>query len=142
MIRDARFRGSLPPGVASAFRRVVASGGLRLVTANVLEASAEADGVRLMLEDVSGMPADELTADRIVLATGFGQARPGGAWLDAAVAELGLPCAPCGFPVVERSLRWAPGIYVTGPLAELEIGPVARNIIGARLASERIPRAA
>jgi uncharacterized NAD(P)/FAD-binding protein YdhS len=142
IIRDARFRGSLPPDVASAFRRAVASGALRLVTADVAEAREERDGMHLRLADVAGSPAGEQTADRVVLATGFGQARPGGAWLDAAVAELGLPCAPCGFPLVERSLRWAPGVYVTGPLAELEVGPVARNIIGARLAAERLPRAA
>jgi uncharacterized NAD(P)/FAD-binding protein YdhS len=142
IIRDARFRGSVPPDVASAFRRAIASGSLRLVTADVTEAHAEGGGMRLALADVAGAPAGELRADRIVLATGFGQARPGGAWLDAAVTELGLPCAPCGFPLVDRSLRWAPGVYVTGPLAELEIGPVARNIIGARLAAERLPRAA
>jgi hypothetical protein len=39
---------------------------------------------------------------------------------------------------VDQSLRWHPGIYVTGALAELEIGPTAMNIIGARLAAERI----
>jgi hypothetical protein len=29
-------------------------------------------------------------------------------------------------------------VFVTGPLAELEVGPVARNLIGARRAAERI----
>jgi cation diffusion facilitator CzcD-associated flavoprotein CzcO len=83
-----------------------------------------------------------LEADLVILATGFEAARPGGAWLDRAIAGYGLPVAPCGYPVVDKSLRWQRGLYVTGPLAELEIGPVARNIIGARLASERIARRA
>jgi hypothetical protein len=30
------------------------------------------------------------------------------------------------------------GLYVTGALAELELGPVARNIAGARHAGERL----
>lgn len=37
-----------------------------------------------------------------------------------------------------QSLEWCPHLYVTGPLAELEIGPIARNISGARQAAERI----
>jgi hypothetical protein len=40
--------------------------------------------------------------------------------------------------VVDRTLAWAPGLHVSGALAELEVGPVARNIIGARLASEGV----
>jgi uncharacterized NAD(P)/FAD-binding protein YdhS len=142
IIRDARFRGSMPPDVATAFRKAVATGRLRLQTADVVAARREGADVHLRLRDLAGAEAGEATADRVILATGFAAARPGGDWLDAAIAELGLPCAPCGFPLVERTLRWARGIYVTGPLAELEIGPVARNIVGARLASERLPRAA
>jgi len=141
-IQAARFRGSMPPDVASGFRAALGSGAMRLMIGDVLDAPVQADGVRLALGGVVGAAPSEIVADRVVLATGFGAARPGGAWLDAAVERLGLPCAPCGFPLVDRSLRWAPGIHVTGPLAELEIGPVARNIIGARLASERLPRAA
>jgi len=57
------------------------------------------------------------------------------------IGELGLPCAPCGFPRVDGRLHWRHGIHVTGPLAELVVGPVSRNIIGARLASERLAAA-
>jgi hypothetical protein len=35
-------------------------------------------------------------------------------------------------------LQWGPGLYVTGALAELEMGPISRNISGARQAAERI----
>ncbi|MEM6783199.1 MAG: FAD/NAD(P)-binding protein [Bacteroidota bacterium] len=79
------------------------------------------------------------TTDRVVLATGFAAGRPGGAWLDEAVEREGLPVAPCGFPRVTASLAWAPGLYATGPLAELELGPTARNIAGARAAAKRLP---
>jgi hypothetical protein len=57
------------------------------------------------------------------------------------VAECGLPLAPCGYPVLDQRLCWAPGLYVSGPLAELEIGPVAQNLLGARLAGERLDAA-
>jgi len=50
----------------------------------------------------------------------------------------------CGFPIVDKNLSWGDSgrIYVSGALAELEIGPSARNIAGARLAAERIVQAA
>ena len=83
-----------------------------------------------------GRPA--VRGDGILLATGFHPRRPGGGLLDGTIGRLGLECAACGYPVVDSSLRWGPGLYVTGPLAELEIGPVARNILGARLAGERL----
>ena len=82
---------------------------------------------------------ESLTADRVLLATGFVQTRPGGALVDNAIAAYGLPCAPCGYPLVDKQLCWRDGLYVTGPLAELEIGVTAPNIRGARLAGERLP---
>jgi hypothetical protein len=54
----------------------------------------------------------------------------------------GLPCAGCGYPLVSPRLEWASGLFVTGPLAELELGPTARNIAGARAAGERLLAAA
>ena len=49
-----------------------------------------------------------------------------------------LPCSECGYPLVSEGLEWAPRLHVMGALAELEIGPIARNISGARHAAERI----
>lgn len=58
--------------------------------------------------------------------------------MDRAIEDLDLPVAPCGYPIVDAGLRWAPGLHVTGPLADLELGPVARNISGARRAADRL----
>ena len=132
IIAEARQRGSMPPEVKSAVRSACASGDLELVVSEVQR--AEVNGTTIAL-DVAGRRCE---FDRVVLATGFPGHRPGGAWLDACVAEHDLPCAPCGYPVVDKSLRWAPRLFVTGPLAELELGPVARNISGARRAADRI----
>ena len=74
----------------------------------------------------------------MLLATGFEPQRPGGALVDRLAEEHRLPCAACGYPEVDTALRWHPRLFVAGPLAELELGPVARNIAGARRAGERL----
>jgi len=43
-----------------------------------------------------------------------------------------------GYPVVDDQLHWGGSIFVSGPLAELRIGPCARNIVGARNAGRLI----
>ena len=85
--------------------------------------------------DVGGR---SIVVDRVLLATGFPSRRPGEGWLDEAIEAHGLPCAECGYPIVDRGLRWHPRVLVTGALAELEIGPVSRNLSGAMRAGERI----
>ena len=80
----------------------------------------------------------QLTVDRVLLATGFTGHRPGGAFVDGLIESASLPCASCGYPIVDKTLRWHPRVYVSGPLAELELGPTSRNISGARRAAERL----
>jgi hypothetical protein len=140
-IDGARHRGSVPPDVQRALRHALRSAPLEHLTAEVESARPAAPGrIRLRLRAPDGA-AQSRTVDRLVLATGFDARRPGGAWLDDAVVAEGLPVAPCGSPRVAPSLAWAPGLYTAGPLAELELGPVARNIVGARMAAERLPAA-
>ena len=79
-----------------------------------------------------------VAADRVVLATGFLPQRPGGEVVRAAIEALDLPLAPDGYPVVDDHLRWRPGLFVMGPLAELVVGPASRNLSGARMAAQRI----
>ena len=83
-----------------------------------------------------------LAVNRVLLATGFDGHRPGGALVDGLVESAALPCANCGYPVVDEGLRWHPRVYVSGPLAELELGPTSRNIAGARRAAGRLVEAA
>jgi cation diffusion facilitator CzcD-associated flavoprotein CzcO len=138
-IVDARHRGSMPPEIAANLRREARNGRVRWVEAGVMDAEACADGVTLRLDRAPGF----VDVQRVVLATGFEAHRPGGALLDdAAIDRLGLPCAACGYPIVSPRLEWATGLFVAGPLAELELGPSARNIVGARAAGERLTAAA
>ena len=89
---------------------------------------------RLKLSDGS-----EIEVDQVLLATGFSKNRPGGRLVEDLVQNAGLPVSNfCGYPVVDERLKWHPRIHVAGGLAELELGPAARNIAGARQAAERI----
>ena len=64
--------------------------------------------------------------------------RPGGQFVDRLIEDFKLPCNPCGYPIIGENLQWGENIYVTGPLAELQIGPCARNIVGARNAGRNV----
>lgn len=131
MIREARHVGSLPPEVARAVRSAVRQQHLHLHHGEPVPTPTD-DGLRLDIGET------RIHVDGLLLATGFESRRPGGALVDALVHDHGLPCAACGYPVVDSHLRWHPSVFVSGPLAELEIGPVSRNILGARRSAERI----
>jgi hypothetical protein len=49
-----------------------------------------------------------------------------------------LPTAACGYPILRQNILWDKNIFVTGPLADLGLGPCARNIIGARRAGKEL----
>ena len=132
-ILEARHRGSISADVHSELRRGLKAETIVHIEGAEVESAALKDGrTRLDLGDRS------LEVDRVLLATGFPSHRPGGEWLDQAIAAHDLPCSECGYPLVDRGLRWHPRVLVTGSLAELEIGPVSRNLSGAQRAGERI----
>jgi len=81
---------------------------------------------------------EKIQADQVLLATGFGKSLPGGELIQDMI-KSGLDVSEfCGYPIIDNNLNWGNHIYVAGALAELELGPSARNIAGARLAAERI----
>ncbi len=132
-ITEARHRGSMPRDVFDAVQRALSTDAIELVRTSIV--SMQADGSRRVLQRADG---GDIIVDRILLATGFERRRPGGAMVDDLVSRANLPVAPCGYPVVDRRLRWHPRVFVSGPLAELELGPSSRNIAGARRAADRI----
>ena len=137
LIAEARHKGSVPPDVRRALRRSIAGGQLLWHEGEVERFDAHRDVLALRLATHS-----RLEAERVLLATGFASTRPGGSMVDALIASASLPCARCGYPIVDSALRWHPRIHVSGPLAELELGPASRNIVGARLAGDRLVKAA
>lgn len=136
MVTAARHRGSVPPDVRRALRRATEAGTLAWRETEVQDVVETGRALSLNL-----CGGEEVEVDRIFLATGFEGRRPGGPMIDTLIKRAALPCAPCGYPIVDGALRWHPLIYVTGPLAELELGPVARNIAGARRAGDRLVQA-
>ncbi|MGF1505253.1 MAG: FAD-dependent oxidoreductase [Anaerolineae bacterium] len=129
IVNQARHSGTVSPVVATAVRQAHER---RELIHKVGEVALRQDDT-LHLYD-----GRTLQADRVILATGFSARRPGGRWLSQVIDSLGLPTAACGYPVVDWGLHWGKGIHVSGPLAELELGPAAPNIAGARLAAQRL----
>lgn len=133
VIKKARNRGSLPPELFHKLKKLENNQTIKLVDGEITSAK-EGENQEIILS----VDTQEVKAHSVVFATGFRPSRPGGSWLEKAIEKYGLPCANCGYPIVSQSLEWCPHLYVTGPLAELEIGPIARNISGARQAAEKI----
>lgn len=135
MIVRARNRGSISSEADFHFRQALRLGSVSHKVREIESVDICSDG-RLDVSFYDQKPAEIF--DRIVLATGFEPVRPGGSFVDDMVARLNLPVAECGFPLLKEDLSWQKGLYVMGGLAELSLGPSARNIIGARKAAERI----
>lgn len=128
----ARAKGSVPEDMKCLLKKASVQGQLILITDDITDAKC-INGKALLV----GRERD-YNCNRIILATGYQEKRPGGSFIDQAIKEFSLKTAACGFPVINLSLQWHDRIFVTGPLSELQIGPVARNIVGARHSSERI----
>ncbi|GAU09245.1 FAD/NAD(P)-binding protein [Desulfoplanes formicivorans] len=132
MIRQARHRGSVPREIRAQLNTEVAKGRLHFIQARIAKSWMHDGSIVLTGRDKT------LTCDQLVLATGFEESRPGGDLVDGLVRDHGLPTAACGYPVLEHKILWGSNIFVTGPLAELGLGPCARNIIGARRAGKEL----
>ena len=137
MITHARHRGSLPPDVNNSLQQAMIRHEITRHESEISNLKLMDDGASLEMNDGS-----VLQVHRILLATGFAPNRPGGKFVDQLIEAASLPCSECGYPIVDETLCWHPGIYVSGPLAELEIGPSSRNISGARRAAKRIVKVA
>ena len=138
IIQKARHRGSLPPDLKRSLKRAIRKNDISHHLSEVESVNESAGEVELMLSK-----GESLRVDRVLLATGYSSARPGGRLVDELVRRAELPCADCAFPLVNSNLQWKhPSLFVTGALAELELGPAARNIAGARRAGDRIVKQA
>ncbi|MFC4321785.1 NAD(P)-binding domain-containing protein [Litchfieldia salsa] len=130
-IKEARLKGSIPRDVLRKVKSLEAEQKLRIINGEVSSYKMEPEYLMLNINDIS------IQTRSILLATGFSPTRPG-KWVEKLIEVEKLSCAQCGYPIVDENLQWYPHLYVIGPLAELEIGPIARNISGARQAAERI----
>lgn len=137
LIADARYKGSIPRDLYIKLLHEERKRQLHVVDMEVQH--AEMDNRTLILSDETGAMCHE--TGTVILATGFESVLPGQDWLPEVIEKNALRCAHCGYPIVSENLQWTNHLYVMGSLAELEIGPIAKNISGARQAAERIARA-
>ncbi|WP_096187435.1 FAD/NAD(P)-binding protein [Evansella halocellulosilytica] len=134
MINEARHRGSLTRELYHRLLHLRNDGSLSIVEGEVEDVKQENnDPLTLHLKD-----GQHINTSSILFATGFIPSFPNEEWLIDLMKREDLQCANCGYPIVRSSLEWCQHLFVTGPLSELELGPVARNISGARRAAERI----
>lgn len=128
-ITQARRPGSVNQAVLEELQVAVDKGKIEFCQGRVVGLEGEV----LLLDS-----GQRLATRNLVLATGFEKTRPGGELVNQLIADLELEVAPCGFPVLSESLEWTDRLFVTGGLAELRLGPVSRNITGARSAAKLI----
>ncbi|MGH3927370.1 MAG: SidA/IucD/PvdA family monooxygenase, partial [Pseudonocardiaceae bacterium] len=134
MVREAR-RSSMTPAVVIALEEASRTGTIHLLEGSeVTSATWNGDYWRVNL----GERTEEV--HRIWLATGTTARADGEALLAQLIAAKPTAMAG-GLPVLDEVCRW-PGteIHLMGALAALQLGPAARNLVGARMATERIAR--
>ncbi len=76
--------------------------------------------------------------DYILLATGFKSSILQQPMIQSLIQNANAPLLSCGFPNITHELEWLPHLFVAGGLADLELGPFARNIMGGKEAAQRI----
>jgi hypothetical protein len=134
IVLAARDGGSMTPSMMIQLRRESHSGKLEFHPECEV-AKAIWHGNNWQIICVNGR---ELSCDRIWLATGTKfdvLAEP----LLTRIMQQYPNSLVNGFPILDEYLRWAGcELFIMGGLAALRVGPTARNISGARMASDRI----
>jgi hypothetical protein len=138
-IRRARNDATIPPYVERRLDEARDCGDLEVRRGEITSADATDDGVLVRFAD-----GTTETNVQVVLATGLDPVAEHP--LVGSIAEsLSLERGENGFPVLDdRTLAWRgsdgadSSVYVSGALAELSVGPFARNIVGARRVAERL----
>ncbi|WP_368503703.1 FAD/NAD(P)-binding protein [Alkalihalophilus sp. As8PL] len=137
-IKQARNRGSIPIELRAKIRRFEGEGKVHSFVSELNTSHFDGELVHLTFKD-----GTVWSGKQIILATGFHSTAPGMDWLNQTINSRHLRCHTCGYPILDdHTLKWDDQLFVMGALAELSLGPVARNISGARRGAEKIIRAA
>ncbi|RTL35301.1 MAG: hypothetical protein EKK48_29495 [Candidatus Melainabacteria bacterium] len=136
LVDAARHSGSLPDDVHRHLILATNDNLLKCREGIIVEATFDGAYIHLRFDDGTTQ-----AADLVVLATGFQRGMHNSAFLQTAIENLQLRHTSCRSPILDEYLRWHRGLFVTGSLAELVVGPASRNIIGAKMAAQRISAA-
>jgi cation diffusion facilitator CzcD-associated flavoprotein CzcO len=137
LIKAARNKGTVTPEIYREVRQAERQSSLKVIVREVDTAHTTWYSKATLVDAYAN---NLCHVSHVILATGFVRGRPGGDLVNQIVRDFNMPVAGDGFPSTSETLLWKDNIYVTGALAELEVGPPARNILGARLAGERLRR--
>lgn len=125
-------RGSIPPGLASRIERAVRRGQIE-VEHDIPAVEWDPRNGRLLLRG----KRRTVESSGLTLATGF-EPETLPTWLRASCEQLGLSTYR-GLPRLDEKMHWGRGLFVSGPLARLRLGPMASHIVGGRWASSLLP---
>ncbi len=133
-LKAVRYPGTVPPELAVEARNACTHGRVDTLEMVANGVKHESGGIRA----VAGSGAVSDVYDRITAATGLTCELPYPQLVRSIADSLSLDVHASGHPVLSSDLSWTSGLFVTGRLGELEIGPQAGNIVGAHLAFRRI----
>ncbi len=131
-IDRARRVGTVPRTLVRQLTELIESGEVRTEIGSVESAGLDESGSM----EIRTAKQKTIEVDNLILEA----PRADRSWLTGAIARHNLETAPCGFPIVDDNLCWDHGLYVSGSLAELELGPASRNIAGARMTARRLKK--
>ncbi|MEM9217217.1 MAG: FAD/NAD(P)-binding protein [Cyanobacteria bacterium P01_F01_bin.150] len=148
MVQQARDGGSLTPAIMTRLRRLQNQGDITFYEqCQVARAEWQEEAWQICCDTCSTQENQRHFAhdcithqpiDRIWLATGTALNIHSNPLLADVLEQFPIETVN-GLPVLDEHLRW-PGceLFLMGPWATLRVGPVARNLRGGKLASERI----
>jgi hypothetical protein len=134
LIQQARNGGSMTPAIMTQLRRIKRCDRLTFhEQCQVMSAVWQGNCWQICCDDET-----EHVCERIWLATGTKLDATAEPLLTEMLDTYPIPVVK-GLPVLDTHLRWRGcELFIMGGLAALQVGPVARNLSGARMASERI----
>ncbi len=134
LIQQARNGGSMTPAMMTQLRRQERIGHLTFYEqCQVVHAQWQGSRWQVRCDD-----GTEHECDRIWLATGTKLDITADPLLTEILDTYPIPVVK-GLPVLDTHLCWQDcELFIMGGLAALQVGPVARNLSGARMVSERI----
>ena len=138
-LRTARNDATIPPYVKRRLTEVQERGQLDVRRGEVSCACPDDDGLLLRRAD-----GQSVSNARVVLATGLDPVSKT-PLVERVAKGLSLERGVDGYPVLDdETLAWrrqdgsVPNLFVSGALAELSVGPLARTIVGARRVAQRL----
>lgn len=132
----ARNGGSLTPEVLTQLRRLKAEGKVEFIENCEIQKAQWQESISAW--DINCHGGEKLMSNRLWLATGFTLQVQQQQFLQTMLQKYPIPIVN-GLPVLSTHLRWGnQELYLMGGLAALQVGPTARNLSGARMASELI----